>query len=108
VYGCSDDDWVMDIRHSHSISDMVLFLAGDVVSWKTCVQRTIGLSTADSKFLAASNTGRLGLFIRAVLDKLLQHQREAMTMYEDNDAYRMVTYSTAPTHICFLIQRHLF
>jgi hypothetical protein len=90
LYGYSDADWAMDIRHRRSISRMVFFLAGAVVAWETHVQPTIALSTATSEFLATSNTGILGLFIHAVLDELLQHQREATTVYEDNDACLMV------------------
>jgi hypothetical protein len=55
------------------------------------------LSTAESELLAASDTGGLGLFIRAVLDELIQYQRAAITVYEDNDACRMAADSTAPT-----------
>jgi hypothetical protein len=87
----------MDIQHRHSISGMVLFLAGDVVAWKTRVQPTVALSTVESEFLAASNTGRLGLFIRALLTELLQPQHAETTVYEDNDACRMVADSTAST-----------
>jgi hypothetical protein len=76
---------------------MVLFLAGAVVAWKTRVQPTVALSTAEAEFLAASYTGRLGLFIRAVLAELLQPQHAATTVYEDHDACRMVSDSTAPT-----------
>jgi hypothetical protein len=76
---------------------MAFFLAGAVGVWKTRVQPTVALSTAESEFLAASDTGRLGLFIRAGLAKLLQPQHAATTVYEDNDACRMVAHSTAPT-----------
>jgi hypothetical protein len=76
---------------------MVFFLAGAVVAWKTRVQPTVSLITAESEFLAASDTGRLGLFIRDVLAELLQPQHAAMTFYEDNDACLMVASSTAPT-----------
>jgi hypothetical protein len=86
------------IRHRCSISGMVSFLAGAVVAWKTRVQPTIALSTAELEFLAASHTGRLGLFIRSVLAELLQPQHTATTVYEDNDACRTVANSTAPTH----------
>jgi hypothetical protein len=61
------------------------------------VQPTVALSTAESDFLAASDTGRLGLFIRSVLTELLQPQHAATTVYEDNNACRMVTDKTAPT-----------
>jgi hypothetical protein len=76
---------------------MVFFLAGAVVAWKTCVQPTVALSTAEAEFLSASDTGRLGLFIRAVLAELLQPQHMTTTVYEDNDACRIVADSTAPT-----------
>jgi hypothetical protein len=97
LYGYSDADWAMYIRHRRSISGMVLFIAGAVVAWKTHVQPTVALSTAESEFLAASDTGRLGILIRAVLAELLQPQHTATTVYEDNDACRMVVNSTAPT-----------
>jgi hypothetical protein len=56
------------------------------------------LGTAESEFLAASDTGRPGIFIHAVLDKLHQHQHATTNVYEDNDACRMVADSKAPTH----------
>jgi hypothetical protein len=77
---------------------MFLFLAGAIVGWKTCVKPTVALSTAESEFLAGIDTGRLGLFIRAVLAELLQPQHVATTVYKDNDACGMVADSTAPTH----------
>jgi hypothetical protein len=98
LYGYSNTDWAMDIIHRRSISGVVLFLAGAVVAWKTRVQPTVALSTADSELLAASNTGRLGLFISAVLTELLQPRHTATTVYEDKDTCRMVADSTAPTH----------
>jgi hypothetical protein len=48
MYGYSNADWAMDIRPRRSISGMVFFLAGAVVAWKTHVQPTIVLSTAES------------------------------------------------------------
>jgi hypothetical protein len=95
LYGYIDADWAMDIRHRKSTSGMVFFLAGAVVASKTRVQPTVAMSTAESDFLAASDTGRLGLFIRAVLPELFQPQHAATTVYEDNDACRMVADSTA-------------
>jgi hypothetical protein len=76
---------------------MVFFLDGAVVAWKTRVQPTVALNTAESEFLATSDTGRLGLFIHAVL-ALLQPQHAVTAVYEDNDACRMVADSTVPIH----------
>jgi hypothetical protein len=68
IYGYSDADWDMDIRHRSSISGMVFFLAGAVSARQTRVQPTVALSTAESEFLAAGDTGRLGLFICVMLN----------------------------------------
>jgi hypothetical protein len=103
LFGYSNADWAMDLRHRRSISGMVFFLSGAVVSWKTRVQPTVAMSTVESEFLAASDTGRLGIFIRTVLAELLQPQNVAMPVYEDNDACRMVADSTVPT----LQMRHI-
>jgi hypothetical protein len=67
LYGYSDSDWAMDIRHRRSISGMVFFLGGAVIAWKTRAQPTVSLGTTESEFLAASDSGRLALFIRAVM-----------------------------------------
>jgi hypothetical protein len=87
LYGYSDVDWDMDIRHQCYISGMVFFLAGSVVAWKTCVQPTLELRKAELEFLAASDTGCLGLFVRAMLNELFQHQHATTTVYEKNDSY---------------------
>jgi hypothetical protein len=93
----SDSDWAMDIRHRRSISGMVFFLGGAVIAWKTRVQPKVSLSTATSEFLAASDSGRLDLFIRAVMTELGQSQLRETTIYEDNDACIKVADSSAPT-----------
>jgi hypothetical protein len=48
LYGYSDSDWAMDIRHRQSISGMVFFLGGAVIAWKTRLQPIVSLSTAES------------------------------------------------------------
>jgi hypothetical protein len=97
LYGYSDSNWAMDIRHRRSISGMVLFLGGAVIAWKTRVQPTVSLSTTESEFLAASDSGRLALFIRAVMTELGKSQLQASIIYEDNDACVKVADSSAPT-----------
>jgi hypothetical protein len=97
LFGYSDSDWAMGIRHRCSISGMVFFLEGAVVAWKTRVQSTVALSTAESEFFSAWNSGRLGLFVRAVLDELQQSQTEATNIYEDNYACRLVANYSTPT-----------
>jgi hypothetical protein len=86
--------WIYD---TDALSPAWFSLAGAVVACKTRVKPIVVLSNAESEFLAASDTGRLGTFIKAVLAELLQPQHAAMTVYKDNDACRMVVDPIAPT-----------
>jgi hypothetical protein len=99
VYGYSDSDWAMDIRHRRWIFDMVFFLGGAVIAWKTCFQPTVSLSTAESEseFLAASGSGRLALFICVVADEPQRSQLAATKKYEGNDDCIKVADSSAST-----------
>jgi hypothetical protein len=108
LYGYSDADWAMDMRHRRSISGMMLFLDGAVITLETHIQPTVALSTVESEFLAASDTGRLGLFMHVVLNELLQHQHAATTVYQYNGACRMVADSTVPTRQMSHIAIHDF
>jgi hypothetical protein len=60
---------------------MVFFLGVAVITWKTHFQPTVSLSMAESEFLAASDSGRLALFIRAVMTELGQSKLSATTIY---------------------------
>jgi hypothetical protein len=77
LFRYSDSDWAMEIRHRHSIPGMVFFIAGAVVTWKIRVQPTVLLSTAESEFISASNSGHRGLLVRAILDELQKSHTEA-------------------------------
>jgi hypothetical protein len=83
---------------------MVFFLAGAVVSWKTRVQPTVALITAELEFLAASDTGCLGLFIHAVIDELLQHKCAATTVYEDTMCAEWLQIQQRPLSRCVISQ----
>jgi hypothetical protein len=59
---------------------MVFFLACAVIAWTTRAQPTVAFITAESEFIAAIDTGRLSLFIRSVINKLLQRQHASTTV----------------------------
>jgi hypothetical protein len=84
----------MDIQQQHTISGMVFFLGGAVIAWKT---PTVSLSTSEYEFLSASDSGRLALFIHAVMHKLHHSQVAATNIYEDNSACIKLADSSSPT-----------
>ena len=97
LYGYVDSDWAMDIRHRRSISGIVYILAGAAVAWKTRVQPTVSLSTSEAEFVAASDAGRMALYLRSVLDELDVPQQYATLLFEDNRGARMMATAGQPT-----------
>jgi hypothetical protein len=97
LQGYSDSDWAMDIRHRRSISGIVLKLSGGAVAWKCRVQPTISLSSTEAEFLAASDAGRLILYIRSVLQELAETPLPVTPLYEDNRAAVLMSQASQPT-----------
>ena len=63
VFGYVDSDWAADIRHRQSISGNVFKLAGAAISWECRVQPNISLSSTETEFLAASDAGKMALYL---------------------------------------------
>jgi hypothetical protein len=97
LHGYSDSDWAMDIRHRRSISGIILKLSGGAIAWKCRVQPTVSLSSTEAEFLAASDAGRLILYIRSVLTELEQTSMPATPLYEDNQAALLMSQASQPT-----------
>ena len=66
VFGYDDSDWAMDIHHRRSISGIVFKLAGAAIAWKCRVQPTVSLSSTEAEFLAASDAGKMALYLRSI------------------------------------------
>jgi hypothetical protein len=70
LLGYVDSDWAADIRHRRSISGIVFKMAGAAIAWKCRVQPTVSLSSTEAEFLAASDAGKMALYLRSILDEL--------------------------------------
>ena len=53
---------------------------------RPCYQPTIALSSKESNFVAASDAGKLTLYLRSVLRQLGIEPEEATPLFEDNAA----------------------
>jgi hypothetical protein len=97
VLGYVDSDWASDIRHRRSISGIVFKLAGAAIAWKCRVQPTVSLSSTEAEFLAASDAGRMALYLRSILDELSVSQQFATVIYEDNRGALLMASAAQPT-----------
>ena len=76
---------------------MVFKLAGAAISWKCRVQPTISLSSTEAEFLAASDAGKMALYLRSILDELHVPQTFATLLYEDNRGNLLMAHAGQPT-----------
>jgi hypothetical protein len=92
-----DSDWAADIRHRRSISGIIFKLAGAAIAWKCRVQTTISLSSSEAEYLAASDAGKMALYLRSVMDELNIPQDLATIIYEDNRSALLMSPAAQPT-----------
>jgi hypothetical protein len=97
IGGYVDSDWAADIRHRRSISGIIFKLAGAAIAWKCRVQTTISLSSSEAEYLAASDAGKMALYLRSVMDELNVPQELATVIYEDNRGALLMSRAAQPT-----------
>ena len=97
LHGYMDSDWASDVAHRRSVSGIAILLAGAVVSYKSKLQPTVALSSTEAEFSAASEAGKMVLYLRSILDEINVPQDNATTLYEDNDGTLLMANAGQPT-----------
>ena len=97
LYGYMDSDWAGDVSHRRSVSGIAILLAGAVVSYKSKLQPTVALSSTEAEFAAASEAGKIVLYLRTILEEINVPQEHATTLYEDNDGALLMANAGQPT-----------
>ena len=83
-YSMADSDFAGDHQTRKSVGGTIIFFGGAAIVYKTILQRTIALSSTEAEFYVLSETGKLVLYIRFVLEDLGMVQKSPTTIYEDN------------------------
>ncbi len=94
VYGYVDLDWAADSNHCRSISGMVFLFAGGAIAWRSQVQKLVSTSSTEAEFIAASDLGKLALYICSILDDLSILQLHATLIFEDNCGAYLMAHAT--------------
>ena len=97
LHGYTDSDWASDVTHRRSVSGIALLFAGAVVAYKSKLQPTVALSSTEAEFAAASEAGKMILYLRSILDEINVPQENATTLYEDNDGALLMANAGQPT-----------
>ena len=85
------------MSHRKSMLGLGLFLAGAPVVYRSRFQPTISLSSTKSEFVAASEAGKLSLYLRSILTQLGLEPDNATTLYKDNAAAIAMANAQRPT-----------
>jgi hypothetical protein len=81
--GYADADWG-NSSPRRSTSCMVMLYTKSPIMWKSKMQKTTALSTAEAKYYSALMTGCEVLYLRDLLHSLGFSQKKPTPLYEDN------------------------
>ncbi|KIK15212.1 hypothetical protein PISMIDRAFT_16670 [Pisolithus microcarpus 441] len=83
--GYTDADGAMQ-EHCHTISGYTYLLDGGVISWASCKQELITLSTAEVEYVVATHAAKEGLWLRWLISEMFCPLKYPIPLYSDNQA----------------------
>jgi len=94
LWGWVDTDYAgcQDTRRSHT--GYVLMLNDAAISWRSQRQATVSQSSAESKFIAASQCGQEVVYLREILKGFGAEQDSCTRVFEDNQACTAMSENT--------------
>lgn len=97
VTGMTDSDWATCPITRRSFTGICFMLAGGCISYKTRLQKTPAMSSTEAEFMAASDAGKMSLFLRSLLHDLHIPQNAATVLFEDNEGAIGMAMAQKPT-----------
>lgn len=94
--GYVDADWASDKTTRRSTSAYVFMIGGGCVSWRSKLQPTVALSSAEAEYVAAAAAAQEAVFLRRALVDLGHGQADPTIIYEDNQG--AIAMSENPVH----------
>ena len=84
LHGFADADWGGDLQQRRSTTGFIFKIAGGPVTWRSKLQATVALSTAEAEYLSAAEAAREALWLRSLLHDLGLPQDDATIIFDDN------------------------
>ena len=70
IEGFSDSDYAADLDRRRSLSGYVFRVGGNTVSWRSCLQPIVALSTTEVEYIALTEAVIEGIWISGLLEEL--------------------------------------
>lgn len=85
-----DSDFANDLNDRISISGFILKLNGNTVLWKSKKQTVVALSSSEAEYVALANCVTECLFLKQLLENMLEFKINCIRLYEDNQSSIMM------------------
>eukprot|EP00253_Pinus_taeda_P018381 PITA_18381 len=84
LVGYTDSNWAGNVNDRKSMSGYVFHLGSGAISWASKKQSIVSLSTAESKYVAATAAAYQAFWMRRMLKDLRHNQEGVTTIFSDN------------------------
>lgn len=85
LIGYMDADWASQ-AHQYLISGYIFLVGGGTISWSSCKQLIIALSSTEAKYIAASNSCQELLWLRAFISEITSPIIHLLMLYCNNQS----------------------
>ena len=85
VRGFCDSDYAADQDKSRSISGFVFTVGGNTVSWRSCLQKVVALSTTEAEYISLSEASREAVWLKGICEDL-GFEQEAAEIHCDSQS----------------------
>lgn len=86
ITGYCDADWASDPLDRRSCTGYSFIYQTACISWSSCKQQTVGLSTAEAEYMAMASATQEALWLRQLQEELGQGLDSALVIYSDNQS----------------------
>lgn len=93
ITGYCDADWGTMAPDRKSYTGYVFYLSGGAVTWKSCKQKTVALSTAEAEFMALVMGTKEALWLKEFIEELNMEKylSSPFILYSDNQSAKEMT-----------------
>ena len=84
--GYSDADWAGSLDDRKSTSGYLFQCSGAAVSWKSCKQSCVALSTAEAEYVALAAAAQEAVWLQNLIGELLNGPPKEIGILEDNQS----------------------
>ena len=70
VEGYSDSDYATDMDRRRSVTGYAFKFGGTTISWKSCLQSVVALSTTEAEYMAMNEAAKEAMWLKEICNEL--------------------------------------